>query len=215
MKVIMEKESIFEQIEIHILEDEKPSDFIEVLFKDDEVSSTNPLTMLSNLKKVEQNKKYHPEGSVWNHTLLVVDEAASRREQSRDKKAFMWAALLHDIGKAPTTRIRNGKITSYNHEKLGKEMSTTFLREFNKDEEFIKKIASLIRWHMEPLFILKELPFSNIKQMLREVPIEEIALLAVCDRLGRGDMSSKKAIDEKRGIEMFVERCKKYMENEV
>lgn len=215
MKVIMEKESIFEQIEIHILEDEKPSDFIEVLFKDDEVSNTNPFTMLSNLKKVEQNKKYHPEGSVWNHTLLVVDEAASRREQSRDKKAFMWAALLHDIGKAPTTRIRNGKITSYNHEKLGKDMSTTFLREFNKDDEFIKKVSSLIRWHMEPLFILKELPFSNIKQMLREVPIEEIALLAVCDRLGRGDMSSKKAIDEKRGIEMFVKRCKKYMENEV
>lgn len=212
---IMEKESIFEQIEIHILEDEKPSDFIEVLFKDNEVSNTNPFIMLSNLKKVEQNKKYHPEGNVWNHTLLVVDEAASRREQSRDKKAFMWAALLHDIGKAPTTRIRNGKITSYNHEKLGKDMSTTFLREFNKDDEFIKKVSSLIRWHMEPLFILKELPFSNIKQMLREVPIEEIALLAVCDRLGRGDMSFKKAIDEKRGIEMFVERCKKYMENEV
>lgn len=211
----MHKIDILNHIEVHLFEDEKPSDFIKEFFEDEKIANTKPFTMLSNLKKVEQNKKYHPEGSVWNHTLLVVDEAASRKTQSKDKYAFMWAALLHDIGKAPTTRVRNGKITSYNHEKIGKDMSQIFLREFNKEEDFIKKVSCLVRWHMEPLFILKELPFSNIKQMLREVPIEEIALLAVCDRLGRGDMSRKKAFDEKRGIEMFVEKCKKYMGNEV
>ena len=31
--------------------------------------------MIKNLEKVEQNLKYHPEGNVLNHILLVVDKA--------------------------------------------------------------------------------------------------------------------------------------------
>lgn len=33
--------------------------------------------MLYNLKETEQSKVHHPEGNVWNHVLLVVDEAAN------------------------------------------------------------------------------------------------------------------------------------------
>jgi putative nucleotidyltransferase with HDIG domain len=49
--------------------------------------------------------------------LLVVDEAAKRKAYSTDQRVFMWAALLHDIGKPASTRLRKGRITAYNHDK--------------------------------------------------------------------------------------------------
>lgn len=205
---------IYEDLEYHILNDDKPSIYIEKLFEDEKIGKIPPFNMLWNLKDIMQNPKYHPEGSVWNHTLLVVDEAAKRRELSINVKVFMWAALLHDIGKAPTTRVKNGKITSYNHEKAGYKMALEFLKEFTDDNGFIEDVTVLIRWHMEPLYVLKNLPFVNLSKMISEVEVEEIALLAVCDRLGRGDMSNKKAFDEKKGIEMFVKKCKEFCNKE-
>lgn len=198
---------LFEDIDRHLMEDEKPSIYLNKLLMENQLKEY-PFNMISDLKATDQNTKYHPEGAVWNHVMMVVDEAASKRNESEDPRAFMWAALLHDIGKAPTTRIRNGKITSYNHEKVGRDMSQEFLRNYFSDEDFISRVSRLIRWHMEPLFIAKNLPFANIKQMLIETSLDEIALLSTCDRLGRGDMSPKKAADEKKGIENFVEKCR-------
>jgi tRNA nucleotidyltransferase (CCA-adding enzyme) len=31
---------------------------------------------------VEQNPEYHPEGDVWTHTLMVMDEAAKLRKEA-------------------------------------------------------------------------------------------------------------------------------------
>lgn len=202
---------LFMEIEEHLMKDDKPSLFLNKILRENRLSEA-PFSMLSDLINTDQNTKYHPEGAVWNHVMMVVDEAATRREESENPRAFMWAALLHDIGKAPTTRIRKGKITSYNHEKVGHDMALEFLRSFTEDEELIEGVSSLVRWHMEPLFAAKNLPFANIKQMLRETSLDEIALLSTCDRLGRGDMSSEKAEDEKKGIENFVEKCIKVKE---
>ena len=95
--------------------------------------------MLYQLKRTDQSPLHHPEGNVWNHTLLVLDEAAKVRRISRDPKVFMWAALLHDIGKPETTRIRKGKITAYDHDKAGAELSKEFLRQFSDDAEFYQR----------------------------------------------------------------------------
>lgn len=199
---------IFLEINKHILEDNKPSEYLNEALINGRLNNY-PFNMLSNLVKIEQNIKYHPEGSVWNHTMLVVDEMAKQKGESKNQDILMWAALLHDIGKVPTTKIRNGKITSYEHEKAGEVMAERFLKEFNLDINFIIKVKKLIRWHMEPLFIIKKLPFSNIKQMLKDVELNDIRLLALCDRLGRGDMFYEKREEEERGIELFIDECKK------
>jgi hypothetical protein len=89
-------------------------------------------------------------------------------------------------------------------------MAGEFLREFINDDIFIEKVSAMVRWHMEALFVLKELPFANIPQMLKEVPLEEIGLLNLCDRLGRGKMTAQKAKSEEDGIRMFTARCKGY-----
>jgi tRNA nucleotidyltransferase (CCA-adding enzyme) len=204
---------LFNEIDKHIMLDPRPSDFLEIVFKDNKLNEY-PFTMLSDLAKIEQNKKYHPEGNVWNHVLMVVDEAASRRIQSNDSRVLMWSALLHDIGKGPTTKVRNGRVTSYNHERVGKKMAREFLSQFTEDKDFIDKVSKMVRWHMEALFIAKSLPFANVEEMLKDVPLEEISLLNLSDRLGRGEMSKAKAEDEEKGIRIFLEKCRKIQEKE-
>ena len=117
--------------------------------------------------------------------MMVVDEAAKVKDQSSHSKAFMWAALLHDIGKPDTTKVRKGRITSYDHDELGAKISKEFLEEYTNDEDFIKKVCLMVKYHMHMLYVLKGLPFGNPRQMVKDVDIHDIALLCRCDRLGR------------------------------
>ncbi len=184
MNMMSENQTLFHEITERILTDDIPSDYINALSKSDKFNEY-PFRLLKQLKNTEQSIKYHPEGNVWNHTMLVLDEAAQIRDQSKDAKALMWAALLHDIGKPDTTRMRKGKITSYDHDKVGEKLCGDFLNALTKDDEFIQKVSALVRYHMHMLYVLKELPYSDVKNMLNKVDIHEIALLCRCDRMGR------------------------------
>lgn len=178
------KRELFHEITDHLLKDEKPSKYISMLSQDKDYSGY-PFTMLWKLKETEQSEKYHPEGSVWNHTMLVLDEAARVRADSKDDRVFMWAALLHDIGKPDTTRKRHGRITSYDHDKAGEKLSIDFLNSLTDDSAFIQKVSALVRYHMHMLYVLRELPYADTANLLRRVDINDIALLARSDRLGR------------------------------
>lgn len=175
---------LYEEITQHLLNDDAPSQYLNQLSKGQEFKEP-PLKLLNELKKVEQSPKYHPEGNVWNHTMLVVDEAAKVRHESSDEKAFMWAALLHDIGKPDTTRMRKGRITSYDHDKVGAKLSIDFLAVYTDDKEFKDKVSALVKYHMHMLYVLKKLPYADMNNLLREVDIYDMALLSKCDRLGR------------------------------
>ncbi len=172
----------FEELNIHLLQDDCPSKYFNSIEKELE---TYPLSMVLDLKKVEQSKKYHPEGNVWNHTMMVIDEAAKVREESHDSKVFMWAALLHDIGKPDTTRIRKGRITSYDHDLVGARLSITFLEFYTSDIDFINRVSMMVKHHMHMLYVLKGLPHGNPTQMVKDTDVHDIALLCRCDRLGR------------------------------
>jgi tRNA nucleotidyltransferase (CCA-adding enzyme) len=200
------KEYLLYEINNHLLMDEKPSEYFNSI-SDMPIFKEHPFSMLYNLKAAEQSPIHHPEGNVWNHTMLVVDNAAQQKHKSKNEKVFMWAALLHDIGKPPTTRIRKGKITSYDHERVGAEMAREFLKEFTTDNDFIKEVCSLIRWHMQILHVVKNMPFANIKAMKEEADINEVALLGYCDRLGRKNPDYEK---ETQNIDLFLKKCREY-----
>lgn len=199
---------IFNEFNKHLIEDKKPSEYFNVEVNKDYFNKTYPLTMLSDLIKIDQSIEHHPEGNVWNHTMLVLDLAAEKKEKSKEPNVFMWAALLHDLGKALTTKVRKGKITAYDHDIVGEELAFKFLREFNENDEFIYKVSKLVRWHMQVLFVVKDLPFAQIDMMISEVDINEVALLTLCDRLGRGDMNYEKEKKEKKNIEIFIDKCR-------
>lgn len=205
----------FLEFEKHLMEDEKPSEYFNNLIKSGEYPKEYPFDMISNLIKTEQNLEYHPEGNVWNHTMMVVDEAAKRRDGSEKPRVFMWAALLHDIGKGPTTKVRKGKITSYDHDEVGERMAREFLEFFNQEEEFITQVAALVRWHMQLLFVVKDLPWENVERMDEETSIEEVALLGRCDRLGRGNMNRATIEKEEKNVKIFLEKSKKKLKGKI
>ncbi|AFM39514.1 putative domain HDIG-containing protein [Desulfosporosinus acidiphilus SJ4] len=202
---------MFNEFQKHLSNDQRPSDYFNELSKTGLFAERYPYTLLGALKNTPQSPKHHPEGSVWNHTMLVLDNAAERKHLSQNPNVFMWAALLHDLGKAPTTRVTKGRITSYDHDKVGEGLSAKFLRELTNEQDLIYKVSKLVRWHMQILFVTKNLPFAEIAKMSSEVSIHEIALLGLCDRLGRGKMTSDKKLEEEKGILAFLEKCTDYL----
>jgi len=204
---VIEKK-IYKEMDIHLIEDEKPSEYFNSL--DKSIFKIEPFTMLERLKFTEQSPIYHPEGNVWNHTMLVVDHAAKMKSKSSDERVFMWGALLHDLGKPDTTRNLNGRITSYDHDKIGAKLAKKFLKQLDDDQLFTEKVTSLVRWHMQILYVVKGLPFANIERMKRETSINDVALLGLCDRLGRTNSQLEK---EEENIKIFINKCKKVILN--
>ncbi|HML45841.1 MAG TPA: HDIG domain-containing protein [Clostridia bacterium] len=199
----MTPQALFAEMGVHLLEDDKPSGYLNAMVSDP-MFGQYPFDMLCELKRTEQSPVHHPEGNVWNHTLLVVDEAAAVKSQSRNPAAFMWAALLHDIGKPSTTKTKKGRITAYDHDKVGAELSKAFLRECTDDSLFIREVSELIRYHMQMLYVLKGLPFADIQGMLDNTDIREVALLGLCDRLGRLNCDRGR---EQADTRAFLQKC--------
>lgn len=200
---MIEQEALFYEMEAHLLQDSKPSKYLERLYYEP-ILQKPPFDRLYQLKKTEQSAKHHPEGNVWNHTMMVVDEAAKVREKSNNPRVFMWSALLHDIGKPMATQRRKGRITAYNHDKIGAELVEEFLMYFTNDKRFIQEVAALVRYHMQILYVINNFSFSDIKGMKRDTDIQEVALLGLCDRLGRGN--SNQRLEEKH-IQQFLNIC--------
>lgn len=200
-------QNLFKAIAQHLLHDENPAVFLrQALYEG--LFQKEPFYIFKRLEQTEQSPVYHPEGNVWNHTLLVVYEAAKRRSEQVDPAAFMWAALLHDLGKPDTTKIRKGKITSYNHEQVGAELAENFLSCFIDDASFIAHVTGLIRFHMMMLFVLKDSRFSTFKEMLEETDYKELGALCLCDRLGR--TGANQAVEEEN-LRMFLRRVEEKM----
>ena len=202
----MDIKLIFEEISNHLMNDEKPSIYLNSIIKDEKYN-VDPINKILKLQQIEQNPKYHPEGNVLNHVLMVVDKASQVKHKSEYPLAFMWAALLHDIGKLTTTKIRKGRITSYNHDNEGEDISKEMLDKLTDDEELKYQISKLVRYHMQPLFFDKNLPFFTFEDMINDIDYNEVALLSSCDRLGRGQMTSLDKERELNNIKIFKKYC--------
>ena len=182
----MEKK-LFEEIERHLLNDEKPSEYLRSnlhKFKNSE------LGFINEFEKIEQSPVHHPEGNVLNHMLLVVDGAALVREYANDKRVLMWSAVFHDIGKLKATKLKKGRITAYDHDTIGAKDAIKILETYDfLNEDFKSKLINMVRYHMHSLYIAKDLPFGDIKGMLSNVEMHDMILLFFADKIGRGEFS--------------------------
>lgn len=190
-----------------LTEEVVPSTYFNKILKSKCYPEGMKIKWLYELECVPQNKKFHPEGTVWNHVMMVVDEAAKRRKYSEEPLPFMWGALLHDIGKLTTTKQRKGRWTSYNHDVEGEKLAREILSELTKDQLFIDKVCAYVRWHMQPLFVKNNLPFKEIKKMVEDISPVEVAILSMSDRLGRGEMNESNREEEVKGVAAFLESC--------
>jgi len=191
---------LFHEIDKHLLEDERPSIYLQKLYDTDAFDHL-PYSIINAMGQTEQNPKYHPEGDVFQHTLLVVDQAAMRRKESIHPRALLWATLLHDIGKPETTKLRNGRLTAYEHDIVGERMAQEFLELFTDERDFIDQVANLVRFHMQPFLAVKNRKFARLDELGKIGDWREVALLGLCDRLGRGGVDEG---EERAGIEQFI-----------
>ena len=81
----------------------------------------------------DQEPEWHPEGDVWTHTLMVIDQAR-RLNGDLDRPGLitvMLGAVCHDLGKPSTTALIDGRIRSLNHEEAGVAPTLALLDRLN------------------------------------------------------------------------------------
>ena len=207
------KKELLEKITDHLLTDIKPSTYMKSI--EDDLWGT-PLQIINELKTVEQSPKYHPEGNVYNHVMLVVDKAAQIRNLANSKKEFMLAALLHDVGKKEATKKNSkGNYTSYNHDKIGEKIVNDILTNYDINNIERAKIVNLVKYHMHHLYILKNLPYGNIEEMIKNVDLNDMILLFISDRLGRGQKCKDDIEKELYAVKTIIEILKKKFNSDI
>lgn len=179
------KERILGELEKALLKSSRPSVFFQTLRTMNQLSFWFP--ELEDLIGVEQSPVHHPEGDVWNHTMLAVDEAAKLRHLASAPMAFMLSALVHDLGKAVTTEEIGGKIHAIEHETKGIPLADRFLRRLTGETKLISYVLNMVKLHMKPnIMAEQQSKVKSTNRMFDEaVSPEDLILLAKADHLGR------------------------------
>ena len=178
-----------------LLNEEKPSAYFEALRGQNTLPPA--LAPLAALTGVPQNPAYHAEGDVWNHTMLVLDAAAALRPQAQQPLGLMLAALCHDLGKALTTRVQDGRIISHGHEAAGIPLTQALLRGLGfTDPALTAYVCSMVRLHMRPNALAAQGSGEKaVNRLFREsVCPADLVLLAAADRGGR--ITTQQAVDD-------------------
>jgi tRNA nucleotidyltransferase (CCA-adding enzyme) len=158
-----------------------------------------------------QEPDWHPEGDVWIHTLLVIDEARSRIDDlDRPRQlAVMLGAVCHDLGKPATTAFVDGRIRSIDHEQAGVGPATAVLDRLNVHTlggfDVRRQVLGVTAHHLKPgMFGMSKTPVSDgaFRRLAQKVDLELLARVAKSDCMGRGggfDCSS---------MDWFLERAR-------
>ena len=141
-----------------------------------------------------QEPEWHPEGDVWVHTLMVVDQARLRIDDVDHprKVTIMLGAVCHDVGKPPTTAFLDGRIRSIDHEQAGVEPATALLDRLNVHTiagfDVRAHVLGIVAHHLKPLAFFKSAtPVGDgaFRRLAQKVDLELLARVAQSDCLGR------------------------------
>jgi tRNA nucleotidyltransferase (CCA-adding enzyme) len=186
-------ERVWGELEKLLLRASRPSLGLHLARDLDVVSRLWPT--LEALASCPQDAEWHPEGDVWTHTCLVVDEAATRKATFTypEQVALMLGALLHDIGKPLVTALIDGRIKSPGHESEGVPLATALLDAWQvhtlEGYPVRTQVLGLVAWHMLPGAWWKaSAPVSDgaFRRLARKVDMVLLARLSQADCNGRG-----------------------------
>src|SRR5207248_1946563 len=188
------------------------------------------LPELEALRGVEQSRYHHSD--VYGHTLEVLAQtiepaattsagsvvtgwpppehraqvAAVLAEPLADEltrgEALRWGALLHDVAKPLTRRVRpsDGRVTFIGHDSLGAGVAREILERLRASERLRAHVAALVRHHLtlgflvhEPQPLARRSVFAYLSQC---APVEvDVTLLSVADRLATRGEGARQSID--------------------
>ncbi len=101
------------------------------------------LPEVSRMHGVEQPPQFHPEGDVWIHTLMLLEQLPAGCPMT-----LAWGALLHDVGKPPTFMRAPDRIRFDGHVEVGVAMGAEICRRFRFSNEETRQVLALIENHM-------------------------------------------------------------------
>lgn len=125
---------------------------------------------IARMKGVEQPPQFHPEGDVWIHERMMLENL-----KPHCSPTLAWGVLLHDVGKPPTfapaagpgTRIRfNG------HEEVGARMAEHICRAMRFSNDDTEQIEALVANHMRFKDVHK-MRAATLKRFVRLPRFEE------------------------------------------
>jgi tRNA nucleotidyltransferase (CCA-adding enzyme) len=158
-----------------------------------------------------QEPEWHPEGDVWVHTLLVIDEARKRIDDLGypEQVTVMLGAVCHDLGKPATTAFIDGRIRSLEHEEEGVKPSTSLLDRLNlhtlQGYDVRRQVLGIVANHLKPGMFFKSEPKAGdgaFRRLAQKVDLDLLARVAKADCEGRGGGFDCSAMD------WFVERAR-------
>jgi len=148
------------------------------------------------MRGVEQSPDYHPEGDVFVHTLLLLDQLPAGAPET-----VALGALLHDVGKPPCAAVHEGRITFHGHPAVGADMAVAICQRLRRSRAVWERVAYLVRNHLR-LTQAPEMRLSTLKKMLREDGFEELLVVARMDALASNRDLTYVAFCERRRAEL-------------
>ena len=137
------------------------------------------------------NLKFHPEGDVLEHTIIVMEKLVGRPLE------LQFAGLFHDIGKPSTMVMKEGQPTNHGHAEVGAEIAEEIMLRLKFSNKEIELVKNLVGGHMK-MNQVRHFKKSTIKRYLALPYIEDLISLAVADaQASTGDMSQVDFIRDK------------------
>jgi poly(A) polymerase len=109
---------------------------------------------VARMKGVEQPPQFHPEGDVWIHTRMMLENLTANCSPT-----LAWGVLLHDVGKPPTFAPAKGpgtRIRFDGHVEVGARMAERICRELRFSNDDSEQIKTLVASHLR---------FKDVRQM--------------------------------------------------
>jgi poly(A) polymerase len=140
------------------------------------------LPEISKLKGTPQTPDYHPEGDVFQHTMLLLGHLDAPSE------TLAYGCLLHDVAKPICLRQEAHRITFYGHTERGAAMAEEILKRLKRSRDVWERVAYLVRNHLRHVQAPR-MRLNTLKRFLREDGIAELLELARIDALSsNGDL---------------------------
>ncbi len=115
-------------------------------------------------KGVEQPPEFHPEGDVWIHTRLMIEQLPAGTSPT-----LAWGVLLHDVGKPPTFKSAEetgDRIRFNGHVDVGVQMARGIARRLRFANEDTDQIVALVDNHMR-FKDVEQMRASTLKRFIR------------------------------------------------
>lgn len=117
------------------------------------------------MQGVDQPLRFHPEGDVWQHTLIML-EILSKEKKTNVNPALAWGVLLHDVGKPVSRSEDENGVHFYGHAKQGEKIADEIMQRLKFSRAQREAVLDLILQHMNFMNVQKMRP-ARLKRFLR------------------------------------------------